>query len=121
LRPKTEKANVEQQKLEEEEVWKRRMKKGAKETEKEAVARDNSIIESDPPTQPLPYFTPPPLWIDSLSFRLPASSHVCRGPCQSQQCFIGVIVKGTAHPKYNSSCCRHDVLSFVTHRTCLAG
>lgn len=59
--------NSEQQRLEEEEVWKRRMKKGARETEKVAVARDNSIIESNPPTQPLPYFTPPPLWIDSIS------------------------------------------------------
>ncbi len=38
-----------------------------REREKVAVARDNSIIESDPPTQPLPYFTPPPLWLDSIS------------------------------------------------------
>lgn len=69
VRPKTEKKNGEQQRLEEEEVWKRRMKKGEREKEREkvAVARDNSIIESDPPTQPLPYFTPPPLWLDSIS------------------------------------------------------
>lgn len=32
-----------------------------------AVARDNSIIESDPPTQALPPFTPPPLWLDFVS------------------------------------------------------
>lgn len=66
MRPKTEKANGEQQRLEEEEVWKRRMKKG----EKVAVARDDGIIESIPPTQPLPYFTPPPLWLDSVSFSI---------------------------------------------------
>ncbi len=96
VRPKTEKKNGEQQRLEEEEVWKRRMKKGERERKRESgccQGQQHNRERSSYTTSALFYSSSTVAWF-YLSLRLPASSHVCRGPCQSQQCLLESLLKG---------------------------